>query len=411
MKASIQVILGLISGALLALLLPEGNIILTFMTEISTVVLSLGRYIALPLLFLSMVISVTQLQRKQLLLKSFLKLLGLSVAFSLLLVLIGIVASLIFSPSQIPVVIDGIRNIEVPSLLDLVKLSFPENFFSVFQSDLTTQANQFVPFFVLAIFLGYFFTKPSREVVEPTYNLVDSLSRIFFLVNKYFMRIAYFWVTILTAAYIVMIKNILDLEIFLSLTYMLVIITAVVVLIIYPIIFYYTCGKRNPFKYLWCEFSVIFTALLSGDLFFTSTTLIHSQKDNFKIKRESSGFNIPFLLLFSKAGTAMVSVITFIVILKSYSSLEITATQILWVGIVSFLVSFCLPTKAVGSSIASLYLLCSIYDYGGIEDSYIILSPAFPILGTVTTIINSSTIVLINVLLDPEKRLLLDKKA
>ncbi len=123
-----------------------------------------------------------------------------------------------------------------------------------------------------------------------------------------------------------------------------------------------------------------------------------------------SGFNLPFLTLFSKSGTALVSVITFIVILKSYSSLEITASQILWVGIVSFLISFCLPTKAVGGTIASLFLLCSLYGYGGMEDSFIILTPAFPIIAAISTILNTATIILINIMMDPNKKVLVEKK-
>ena len=64
-----------------------------------------------------------------------------------------------------------------------------------------------------------------------------------------------------------------------------------------------------------------------------------------------------------------------------------------------------LPTKGVGSSIASLFLLCSLYGHGGtMEDSFLILSPAFPIITAVSTVINTATIIMINLILDPDKR-------
>ncbi|MGL1893793.1 MAG: dicarboxylate/amino acid:cation symporter [Spirochaetaceae bacterium] len=405
MKTLLQVLAGLIVGALIALLLPVNSLILTTITQISTTILSMGRYIVLPLLFFSLIVSVCQLQRNRQLAVTTAKAIGLVAAFSLLLVIIGILVSFLFPSGPIPVVIDGIYEINVPSFKQLIEQSFPSNIFSVFVGEFTSVENQFVPFFILALVLGFFLTKSSREEVEPTFNLVDSLSRIFFKINEYFLKISFIWVTILTATYINLIRDIFNIVIFLPLIITLISLTVFIVFIVYPIIFYYTCGKRNSFKYILSQMPTLIVAVITGDYFFTSTTLIASQKLNFKIKREVSGFNIPFLSLFSKSGTALVSVITFIVILKSYSSLEITASQVLWVSIFSFLISFCLPTKAVGSSVASLYLLCSLYAYGNIEDSYIILSPVFPVLAAVSTIINSATIILINVMLDPDKKL------
>ncbi len=404
MKTSVQVLAGALSGALLAILLPANSVILSIITGLSTNILSMGRYIILPLMFFSLIVSVTKLRRSKNLFKNFIKTLAITAAFTLLLVIIGIFASLLFPSEHIPVVIDGIHNVIVPSLQELLNASFPSNIFTVFQGQFDSDNNQFIPFFVLALILGIFFTKSSKEEIEPTYNLVDSLSRIFYTINEYFFKISFFWVAILTAAYVTIIKNILDISIFLSLTIMLVSLTAFILFIIYPIIFYYLCGRRNPFTYIFAELPSVITAIITGDQFFTGTAIVLSQKKEFKIKREVSGFNIPFLTLFSKSGTAMVSVIAFIVILKSYSSLEITAAQILIVGVLSFLISFCLPTKTVGSSIASLFLLCSLYGYGGIEDSFIILSPSFPIMAAVSTTINSATIILINTIMDTKKK-------
>lgn len=410
MKTLVQVLAGILAGVLIAILLPINSIVLTFITQLSTTVLSMGRYLILPLFFFSLIVSISQLQRHKNLFKNFIKILGITAAFTLLLVIIGIIASLIFSTGQIPVVIDGIQNIHVPSIKELIDSSFPNNFFSIFQGSFDSSDNQFIPFFVLALVLGYFFTKSTREEVEPAFNIIDSLSRIFYKINEYFLRLSFIWVTILTATYVTIIRNILDIDIFMRLSMLLLFITIFIIFILYPIIFYYTCGRRNPFKYLLVQFPSLLIATVSGDQFFAQTVIIPSQKKNFKIKREASGFNLPFLTLFSKSGTALVSVVTFIVILKSYSSLEITASQILWVGIFSFLISFCLPTKAVGGTIASLFLLCSLYGYGGMEDSFIILTPAFPIIAAISTLLNTATIILINIMMDPDKKILVEKK-
>lgn len=416
MKTWVQVLAGIAAGIIIAILLPEeiivsGNpvVISEIIGSFSATVISIGRYLVLPLLFFSMIISISQLKRNHNFFKSLLKVISATGAFTLLLIIIGVIASLLFSPGQIPVLIDNSHQIHIPGLKELISLSFPNNIFSVFQSNFNQDNSMFIPFFVLAIILGITITKTSREESEPTFNIIDSLSRITFKITEYFIKISFIWVTILTCYYVIVLRSIVDIKIFIPLTVMLTILTIFIVLILYPVIFYYVCGKRNPFKYMFFQMTTLLTAAITGDQFFTNTVLIPGQKKCFGIKRENSGFNIPFLALFSKGGTALVSIISFIVILKSYSSLEITASQILWVGAMSFLISFCLPTKAIGSSVASLSILCALYGYGGMEESFTILTPAFPIIGAVATIINTATITLINLILDPDKGELKDE--
>lgn len=410
MKTWIQVLAGIAAGIIIALILPEefivaGDTVLTsdVISSITSTTFSIGRYLVLPLLFFSMVISISQLQRDKNFIKVTAKTLALTAIFSILLVIVGVISAVIFSPGQIPVVIDNNYQVDIPSFKELLDLSFPSNIFSVFQYDFSQSSSLFIPFFVFAIILGIFITKTSREESEPTFNLIDSLSRISFKASQYFLRVSFIWVTIITCFYITTLKNVQDIKIFMPLTIMLLVLTIIIIFIIYPIVFYYTCDKRNPFKYIFSELPTLLTSAISGDLFFTNILLVSSQKKSFRIKRENAGFTTSFLVLFSKGGTALVSIISFIIILKSYSSLEITASQILWVGIMSFLISFCLPTKAIGSTVASLSILCALYGYGGMESSFTILAPAFPIIGAIATVINTATILLINLILDPEK--------
>lgn len=403
MKTWIQVLAGVVTGVLLGILLPANNIAIEIINQITQIFLSAGRYIVLPLVLFSMIVSVCQLQREKQFGINILKAVGVTALFTLLLVFIGLISSLIFTPGKIPVVIDSLVAVDVPGITELIEDTIPGNIFTISQLSFDGENYQFIPLFFFAIVIGYFLTKSTKEEVEPTFNLVDSLSRIFYKINQYFLRLSFLWSALFTATYVIRIKSIEDLTTFIPLTVMLLVLATVIIFVIYPIIFYNFCGKRNLFKYMISELPSIITAIVTGDQFFTLTQVIPSQKNNFKIKRKSSGFNIPFLTLFSKSGTALVSVVSFIVILKSFSSLEITLTQIVWVVSWSFLISFALPTKALGSSIASLFILCSMYGNGGLEDSYIILSPAFPIIMAITTVLNTATIILINVILDPDK--------
>ena len=76
----------------------------------------------------------------------------------------------------------------------------------------------------------------------------------------------------------------------------------------------------------------------------------------------------------------MVTSVCFIVILRSYSMLEIQMAQVIWVGFWAFLLSFLLGEHPAGGAFLLLTILCIKYG-GGYEAGYLLLRGAAPILG------------------------------
>jgi len=83
--------------------------------------------------------------------------------------------------------------------------------------------------------------------------------------------------------------------------------------------------------------------------------------------------------MFGKAGTALVTSVSFVIILRSYSSLGIGITQLLWVLSFTFLVSFILGSVPGMGAFVALSILCTSYGTG-VEEGYLIMKPIAPLL-------------------------------
>ena len=84
---------------------------------------------------------------------------------------------------------------------------------------------------------------------------------------------------------------------------------------------------------------------------------------------------MPIFSVFARGGTAMVIAVSFIVVLRSYSSLGIFFSDILWLTGLSFGISFCLGSFPTGGAFAALTILCTVYGRG-FEAGYLLLKPA-----------------------------------
>jgi Na+/H+-dicarboxylate symporter len=77
---------------------------------------------------------------------------------------------------------------------------------------------------------------------------------------------------------------------------------------------------------------------------------------------------------FCRAGSAMVAAVAFIVIIKSYSSLGITSSEVTIICIRAFVISFLLAHHPGDGAYTALAVLC--LGYGrGFEAGYLILKP------------------------------------
>ena len=381
MKIWIKLLAGGIIGALLAYFLPDTSAedIYSYLTEL---IINIGRYAIYPLVFFSVAVGTFELRQE----KKVLKVLGRTMLYlagaGILLSIIGAGSVLLMSPERIPIIIEEEITFSTPTLKQILLQLFPRNYFKVF----TESGNHLLPLFFLSFFLGLNFTF-DRLMTRPAVQFFDSMSRIFYHINSFVLEVMGLGMIALTAFLVTQILSIPELQLYSELIIVLGIDSAVVLFIIYPIFLYLLGGKKNPFRWLYAVLAPLFGGLVSGDSYFSLGFMMRNGKENLGIPRSIGSISLPIFALFGRAGTALVSGASFILILTSYSSLGITIPDFLWVVLYTFLLSFTLGSVPGLGAFVALSMLCTLYG-SGYEEGYLILKPIAPILISIAVLLD-----------------------
>ncbi len=337
-------------------------------------VLHIGRYTVYPLVFFSLAYAAFKLRMERRVLATYLKsLLGIVVS-GVLLTAFGIAAVLALSPERIPIIIESERAFSFPEYTELVFSVLPNNLFRIFHES----GDYLLPVAFFALFLGLNFAF-DKIATRPAVQLFDSFSRVFYHIGKFIMEILGLGLVVLSAYFVVRLRATAELDLFSQLILLLALLTAFIVFGIYPILYYFLSGKENPYKQLYALLGPLLTAAVSGNSYFSYISLATHTRENLGIKRETGASTLPFFTLFAKAGTAMVTAVTFVVILRSYSSLGVGLPEIVWIFVFSLLSSLLTGSVPGMGVIVSLATMCSLYG-GGLENGFLIVIPVLPII-------------------------------
>ena len=378
MKYSISAILGI----LLAFLLPENILVASFIHYTAEFSLRAGRFLVFPMIFFTLTVSVCQLRRDQRLGSVILKLLVLTVGAAVLYTFLAVGISFIIPVNRIPILSDStgwqsaipFRNeLFQPGFAEYLRQIIPVNAFQIFR----LSADFMLPALLFAFLLGTQLYH-DREEAEPVYNLFDSFSRMFYRMNILFTRVLSLTLFSLSYESLSHIRRISDFSSYFSLI-RLVLLTTIIILAVLQPLAYFAITRKNPFHEMKAFLPGIIVSLISGDNFINMIVMTRVLKENSGMKRKINGLVLPFLTLFSRAGSALITALSMLTILKSYSSLELTAFQIFWVIGISILVSFILFSQSYMGIYTALITGCALYGRG-LQDGYILILPVLPVL-------------------------------
>jgi Na+/H+-dicarboxylate symporter len=387
MKYTLSAALGLI----LALLMPENQIFDGTLTVIAEITIRAGRFLVFPLAFFSLTISVCQLRRSGDLWKVLLRLLGLSAAAAFLYTLIAVGLSFILPVQRIPILTDSsgwqsaipFRNsLFNPGAAEYLRGMLPTNGFEIFQ----TAGNFIVPALLFAFFLGTQLYH-DKEEAEPVYNLFDSFSRMFYKMTGLFTSFLTFTLFSLSFDSVRHMSKIPDLGSYFTLIRLVVAASLIILFALQPLVVY-ILTRRNPYKEMMTFLPGIVSAMFSGDNFINMLVMTRTLKENAGVKRKLSALSLPFFTLFSRSGSALITAVSMLTILKSYSSLELTAFQVFWVIGISILVSYTLFAQSYLGIYTALITACTLYGRG-LEDGYVLILPVLPILILIAGLLDS----------------------
>lgn len=155
--------------------------------------------------------------------------------------------------------------------------------------------------------------------------------------------------------------------------------SVLVIFLLLPALLYMIGFREKPYKYLYGITGAAIAGFLSGDNYLSNNVLIRHSHENLGISRQTGSASISLFTIFGRAGSAMVAAICFMIMLKSYSSIETGFFQIVYISFLIFITSFALCPVPGSGVLVLLTFVCSVYGHG-MEDGYLMFRPVLPLL-------------------------------
>ncbi|MEE0999383.1 MAG: cation:dicarboxylase symporter family transporter [Treponemataceae bacterium] len=387
MKIWIKYLIGIALGIVTAFVLPESYLqetgIVSFLSDIA---IRTVRFLLVPLMFFSFTVAVFKLRDT----KKFFKTLLISgiiiVSITVVFTILGLVAIFIVKLPRIPISADRVTQVATVNILENIKALFP---YSGFES--LINGTYLLPALILAGLLGIGCAVDKTDS-KPTVALFDSLTKLCNSVMNFFIDIFAVGLVAVTSLWTFQFFEVLTSGIYNGLIILLFSILFLIAVVIYPLILYFVCKEPHPYRVLYASLGTLFAAFLSGDTNLTLALAMRHNRESLGIKRRSTSSVTPILAIFSRAGSALVVSISFIVIFRSYNALGISFHDIMWVAGFSIVSSFFLGALPTGSTFYALTLLCTMYGRG-FEAGYLLLKPVAFILCSFAAAIDSLTMI------------------
>ena len=385
MKLWIKYLIGITLGILAAIILPMENRTvsdtLSFLTELA---IRFGRYTLLPTLFFGVAISVFKLRVGNHLWSVSLWIAATLVATAVVLTLLGLLSILIIQLPRIPIPTGKVTEVPSISVKELVFSLLP---FSSFQSLL--DGVYLLPVFVFAGLAGAGCSVDLSDS-KPTISLFDSLARVSYSVMGFFVDMLAIGMIAISCYWMVDALAVFRAGMYLPLILMLLALFLLIVCVIYPLALRFLCQGTRSIRVLYASICPILVAFFSGDANLTLPVAMRHGSESLGIKRRVNSLSYPLLAIFARSGSALVTSVCFVMILRSYSSLSISLADIMWIGMSSLVLSLLLGGLPVGGTFVALTIMCTVYGRG-FEAGYLLLKPAAAIIGAFAAAIDAAT--------------------
>lgn len=374
MRLWVKYLIGMVLGLIAAFAIPTDSVqAQTTLSFIVDLVVRFGRYAIIPVIFFSAMTSCYKLNESKQLFKTSAWTIGVIVVSSLVLVIIGVVSAVLIYLPRIPITIEKVSETPQLDIKSMLQAIFPYNGIQTL-----IDGTYMLPVLIFAGLAGYgaFCDKKGSST---TMAVVDSISRVCFKVMSFItellsvgmIAIMFKW----TADFIRLAKLSVYNPLFLLFFADFIIVTVV----FYPVLVRIICKDRHPFRILYAGICSVLTAFFTGDSNLTLALNLRLGKENLGIRRRTNAYVQPMFSIFSRGGAALVESISFILILRSYSSLNITIQSVLWIGAMSFLLSFVLGNIPMGGPFFAITVMFTMYG-GGFDAGYLLLKDAAPVI-------------------------------
>lgn len=385
MKIWLKYLIGIVLGVLSALILPFGSLqgvsTLSFVTEF---VIRIGRYTLIPLLLFSGIMAVYRLNDAKLIGKTSLWTFSVIIISSVLLTIIGFISIVVIKLPRIPIITEKVSQVTSIDFPNLILSMIP---FSSFES--LSEGAFLLPCFIFALIIGAGCCMEHSNL-KPILSLTDSFSELFFNISSIVIDFMSIGMIAIMCNWTIQFKSIIKSGVFTPLILMLTANFVLIVGIIYPLLVKKLCRGGKPIKVLSSCVVPFFISFFSGDTNLTLSANMRLGKEKLGIRQRTNGFVYPLFSIFARGGSALTVIISFVVIWRSYSPLNIDFIDMLWISGTALLLSFLLGGMPTGGTFVALTVLCTMYGRG-METGYLLLKPAAPIIGSFAALLDTAT--------------------
>ena len=385
MKLWLKYIIGIILGFGLALALPQAGPA-SFLSFLSELCIRCGRYIVPPLVFFSVTVGVFRLKESNNIFKTFLLLVIVIASSSLLLTIFAVLAGVVIKLPHIPISVETISAVSALDITELLRKIFPYSGFSTLLDGI-----YLLPLFIFAGFAGGG-CAVDTVASKPTIALFNSLSKVCYNIVTFFTDMLSIGIISVLYTWTISFFTAQQTGVFMPLFLLLLGLFIIITFVLYPIAIHllFPTQIRYPARILYASLCPVLVSFFSGDSKFTLPYLMRHGKDSLGIRGRINSVSYTVFSIFSRSGAAVVTAIAFIIILRSYSSLNIAFSDILWIAGVSFALSFALGAIPAGGTFIALTVLCSLYGRG-FETGYLLFKSAAPIICSFAAAIDTVT--------------------
>ena len=373
MKIWIKYLLGIFLGLAAAFILPYNNPAVTqLLAAASEFSIRFGRYFLLPVLFFGIAVAVFKLRDTKMLGKTALWTAGTIAGTSLILTLLGLLSILIIKLPRIPITGEKITDIPGIPLRTIVLMIFPYSGF-----DALKEGVFLLPCFIFAGFAGAGCTS-DQITYKPVISFFEAAAKLCYSIMSFLIDWFSVGMIAVSAYWLISARSVFASGIYLPLIIMLSVDFIIVFGLIYPLIIRFLCNDLHPYHVMYACIAPIAGAFFSGDSNLSCAINLRHVRESLGANSQSADVSVPLFSIFGRGGSALVTSICFVMILRSYSSLGFTPFDVLWIFIMSFLISLVLGALPSGGTFVALAVLCTLYGRG-FEAGYLLLRPAAPV--------------------------------
>lgn len=385
MRTWLKLLIGSVLGLIVGRLLPDaGGDTLVVLESLFGIVLGIGRYVVIPLVFLNTASALRELRSDG---KAFgfgLWSLLMIVAVTAVTVMVGALSVVILTPDRIPLIMAETALPTQPGVLERISEVFPTNILQT----ISGSGSFLLPAFVAAVIVGVHLL-PEDARVRFFEEFIEGAGLVVERINRFVINVMMVGAVVLSATWMMRVRSVVDIAFYRQLITVVVFSATLLLLVIFPVLLRLIAGRMNPYHWLYAVAGPLFLALFSGDAYLTLSGVLRVSESNLGVKREHGSVFYPLAAVFSRPGTAMIVTISFITVLRSYSSLEIAASQYLVVAALAFAASFVLGGVPRAGALFALAYLSQWYTAGR-EEGFLLLVPIMPILVSVGVLLDGA---------------------